>query len=190
MVTIKPTRVTGCSIPTPHLPSLSIIRGSKFIKAPSNTSPTAEKAARIFQSKAIDNKTPLSLGMIPLSPQGQAFTETHYWWIPVSAAAIFAALIERLAYDSSEWEDITLASNIFDNLSLQSCNAYLPDDDARGSGPSDGSGPSGGGGSKRKDTGGKSSSSSDGARRRLKKCRVAATVLGIVVNPVTTQTIP
>jgi hypothetical protein len=80
----------------------------------SNTSPTAKKAACIFQSKAIDNNTPITFGMIPLSHQDQAFTETRYWRLPVSAAAIFAVLIERLAADSSECEDIMLASNIRD----------------------------------------------------------------------------
>jgi hypothetical protein len=134
MVVIKPTQVTGYSIPTPHLPSLSIIHGSKFVKAPSNTSPTAEKAARIFQSKAIDDNTPLGFGMIPLSLQHQAFMETRYWRLPVSAAAIFAALIERLAYDSdsSNCEAIMLAKNIRDILSLQSRNAYPPDGDGSG----------------------------------------------------------
>ena len=96
MVTLKPTRVTGYGILTPYLISLSTIRGSKFVKVPSDTLPTAEKAARIFQSNAINNDTPLSYGMIPLSPHDQAFTERRYWRLPVSAAAIFAALIERL----------------------------------------------------------------------------------------------
>jgi hypothetical protein len=113
LFTINPTQVTGYSIPTPHLPILSIIRGSKFVKAPSNTSPTAKKAARIFQSKAIDNNTPLSFGMIPLSLEHQAFKEVWYWRLSVSTAAIFAALIKQLPYDSSasDCESIMLAKN-------------------------------------------------------------------------------
>jgi hypothetical protein len=177
VVVINPTQVTGYSIPTPHLPSLSIIRGSRLVKAPSKTSPTAKKAARIFESQTIDKNAPLRFGMIPLSLQHQAFMETRYWRLSVSAPAIFTALIERLAYDSSDCEAITLASNIRDILSLQSRNAYPLDDDddpSGGSGPSGGGGPGGGGwpsggGSKRKDTGGKGSPSSGHGKKKARK---------------------
>jgi hypothetical protein len=53
MVTLKPAQVTGCRILTPYLPNLSTICGSKFIKVPSNTLPTAEKATCIFHSNAM-----------------------------------------------------------------------------------------------------------------------------------------
>jgi hypothetical protein len=191
MVTINPTQATGNSIPMPYLPSLSIIRGFKFVKAPSNTSPTAKKAARIFQSKAIDNNTPITFGTIPLSHQDQAFTETRYWRLPVSAAAIFAVLIERLAADSSECEDIMLANNIWDILNLQSRNAYPLDDDARGS-PS-GGGPSGGGGrggSKRKDTGGESSSSPGKGKKKARKASGGGDGTGDCGELITTFQLP
>ena len=121
MVTLKPTHVTECTILTPYLPNLSTICGSNFVKAPSNTLPTAENVAHIFQSITINNDMPLSHGMIPLSPQDQAFTERHYWQLPVPTAAIFAALTEQLAHDASKCKDIRLARSIHDILSLQSC---------------------------------------------------------------------
>jgi hypothetical protein len=58
MITINPTAVAGFDIQTPHLPSLSIIRGTKFVKASSNASATAEKVARIFEPLVLDNNTP------------------------------------------------------------------------------------------------------------------------------------
>jgi hypothetical protein len=79
MITLKP--IEG-SIATPYLPRISIIRGPRFIVAPSNTSPSAEKVARIFESNAINKDTPVNHGMIPLSPQDQAFNETRYWRLP------------------------------------------------------------------------------------------------------------
>ena len=169
LVTINPAKVDGCSIFTPHLPTLSIIRGNRFIKAPSSTSPAAKKAARIFQPLLLDDNAPKSLGMIPLSSQDETFTERRYWRLPVPAAAIFAALIERLTYDSSKCDDIVLARNIRDILSLQSRNAYPPDHDTGGE-PSGGGGSGLGGGgrpqSKRKDVGDKSSSRSGKKKAR------------------------
>ena len=186
LVTLKPT---GSRILTTRLPSLSIMRGTKFVKAPSNTSATAKTAARIFEPLALDDNAPLSLGVIPLSPQDQAFTEKRYWRFPVPTAAIFGALIERLTYDSSssECEDIVLAKNIRAILDLQSRNAYRPDRFAGGSGLSGDDGPSGGGGpegggssgggpsagdrrrSKRKGTSGKSSSPSGKDKKKARK---------------------
>ena len=99
MLTLKP--IEG-SITTQYLPRISIIRGPRFVVTPSNTSCSAEKAARIFDSNDINKDTPVNLGMIPLSPQDQAFNETRYWRLPVSTGVIFAILIDRLALDSSE----------------------------------------------------------------------------------------
>ena len=59
LVTLKPAQVTGCTLITGYLPSVSTLCGSKFVEAPSNTLPTAESAARIFHSIAINNDTPL-----------------------------------------------------------------------------------------------------------------------------------
>lgn len=106
MITINPTAVAGFTIQTPHLPDLSIIRGKKFVDAPPNTSPTSEKVARIFEPLAVDDDKTPSYSRIPLSPEEQDFTETRYWRLPVPAAAIFSALLERLANDSSGCEDI------------------------------------------------------------------------------------
>ena len=158
LVTLKPAAVRYERIITQYLPNLSIIEDSRFVEAPVHTPATAGNVACIFHSKAINHDMPLSYGAIPLSPEDEAFTERRYWQLPVSPAAIFAALLERLGQDSSECDDIKLALNIRDTLSLQSHNSYVPDYDA---GPSDSSGPSGGGGggggcgeSKRKGTGG------------------------------------
>jgi hypothetical protein len=64
MLTINPTEVTGFRIPTLHLPSLSILCGTKFVKA---TSATAEKVPRVFEPSALDDNTPLNLVVILLS---------------------------------------------------------------------------------------------------------------------------
>ena len=183
LVTINPTEVAGFKIPTMHLPNLSIIQGTQFVKVPSTVSATAEKVARIFEPLALDDNTPGNLGMIPLSPDDQAFEEKRYWRLPVPAVAIFAALIERLPYDSSECVDIILANNIRDFLNLQSHGAYPPDDDAGGSDLSDDGGLSGGGGpshgggggisseglSKRKDAGSESSAFSEKGKKKARK---------------------
>jgi hypothetical protein len=165
MVTLKPAQVTGCTLLTSYLPSVSTICNLKFVEAPSNTLPTAKNAARIFHSGAINNDTPLSFGEIPLSPQNQTFPETRYWRLPVSAAAIFAALIERLQYDSSKCENNRLARNIRNTIDSQSIELY-PLDDA---GSSSGGSGRGGHGSKRerKDTG-SSSSSAEGKKKARK----------------------
>jgi hypothetical protein len=107
MVARKPTGVRSKFVT--HIPSLSIIRGSDFVEAPSDALPTANNVARTFQSNAINDNKPLSCGVIPLSPQDQAFKERRYWCLPVPTAAIFAALIERLGYDSSGCQAIRLA---------------------------------------------------------------------------------
>ena len=181
LVTINPTEIAGCKIPTMHLPNLSIIQGTQFVKAPSTVSATAEKVARIFEPLALDDNT--NLGMIPLSPDDQAFEEKRYWRMPVPAAAVFAALIERLPYDSSECVDIILANKIRDCLNLQSHGAYPHDDDAGGSDLSDDGGLSGGGGpshgggggisseglSKRKDAGSESSAFSEKSKKKARK---------------------
>jgi hypothetical protein len=193
LVTINPNKTAGCKIPTMYWPKLSIIQGTQFVEAPSTVSATAAKAARIFESLALDDNIPGNLGTIPLSPDDQAFEEKRYWRRPISAAAICVALIERLPYDSSECVDIILANNIRDFLNLQSHIAYPQDDDARGSDLSDdgglrgGGGPSHGGGggisseglSKRKDAGSESRHSPKKAKRRPEKYRVT---LGVVVN--------
>ena len=172
MITLQP--IEG-RISTQYLPRISIIRGPRFIMARSNTSPSAKNAARIFESNAINKDTPVNLGVIPLSPQDQAFNEMRYWRLPVSTGAIFAVLIERLALDSSDREDIILASSIRDILNLQSHNKYLPDALAEGSKPSGGIGPGGGGrrrgagGSKRKDRDGKGSPSSRKGKKKARK---------------------
>jgi hypothetical protein len=49
LVTINPTEAVRDSIPTKHLPSLSIRRGTKFVVAPANTSTTAQNAMRIIK---------------------------------------------------------------------------------------------------------------------------------------------
>ena len=128
------------------------------------------------------------MGTIPLSPQDPTFTETRYWRLPVSPAAIFAALIERLQYDSSKCEDIRLARSIRSLLDLQSMSAY-PLDDAGPLpplGPSGGSGPSGGGGrgghgSKRKGTGG--SPSSGKGNKKARKASGGASATGDCGEP-------
>jgi hypothetical protein len=175
----------------PYFPGVSIIQGSTFTEAPSNTLPTAENAARIFASKAVNDGTPLSPGVIPLSLP-EAFMETRYWRLPVSAASIFAALIARLEYDSSKCENILLAGIIRDILDLRRIENYLPSAGlSGGSVPSGGSGRGGGGTS-----GGGGPLSGHGlrgtqavvhrpekAKRRLERRRVAAAGLAIVVNP-------
>lgn len=126
MITLNPPRAGCCRI-TPHLPNLSIIRGHKFIKAPSNVSATANSACRVFEPSAIDNNTPENMGVIPLSPQDEGFNEKRYWRLPVPAAAVLAAIFERLPYESSQCEDIRLAHIIRDTLNLQRLGAYPPD---------------------------------------------------------------
>jgi hypothetical protein len=125
---------------------------------------------------------PIKVGMIPISPRDPAFEEKRYWRLPVPAAAIFAALIPRLQYDSSDCEGIVLANKILTVLMLK---RYDMDDGAGGSGGDGLSGGRGGGGrgggggssgggkrqSKRKNAGGKSSAS---AQKHKKKARKVA----------------
>ena len=147
LVTLDLTRAIRVVIPTPFLPPLSIIRGGKFVKAPSNTSPTAEHVARIFEPLALVDDSPLNPGVIPISPDGDTFDEERYWRIPVPSAPIFAALIARLHYGSSECPDIGLAKAIFYILGYQSLEIYSPDKNDGNGGPSGGGGgPSGGSG--------------------------------------------
>jgi hypothetical protein len=142
---------------TPYLPSLSIIHNDKFNVAPANTSTTATNVTCIFEPSEINEDTPLNLGILPISPNAEAFEEKHYWQLPVPAATIFAALMERLQNDLSKCEDIVLAKRILAYLTL---NHY--------SGPSGGGGPSGdiGGPS---GGGGSGEVSSGGERRQSKR---------------------
>ena len=162
----------------------------KFVKAASGTFPTSKNVARIFDPLALVNNSPFNPGAIPISPDDPAFKEKRYWRIPVPPAHIFAALIERLQYDSSRSQDIKLAKTIHHILGLQSLDEYPPDENggpagggggggggpSGGSGPNDdnedGGGPRGGGraSSKRKDTGGKSGASPR-PRKGAKKAR-------------------
>ena len=187
LVTLDPTRVIGDTICTPFVPPLSNIRGKKFVKAPSNTSPTSKNVARIFDPLALVDNSPFKPGVLPISPANQAFKEKRYWRIPVPPAPIFAALIEQFHYDTSGCQDIRLAKTIYYTLGLQSLDKYMLDENDGNSGPSGGGGgPSGGSGpndvnegggrpsrggrapSKRKRTGGKSSVS---PRKGIKKAR-------------------
>jgi hypothetical protein len=160
LVTLNPTTTARNIMTTPYLPGLSIIRNNKFEEAPANTSATAKNVACIFDSLDIEEDTPLNLGIIPLAPGVAAFKEKHFWWFPVFAGAIFAALKARLLNDSSECEDIVLAKRIV---------AYLTLKRVGGSGPSGSGGPSGGRGhgpsSGRVGGGG----SSEGGRRQSKR---------------------
>ena len=158
LVTLNPTRVVRDRISTPFVPPLSIIRGNKFVRARSNASPTSKNVARIFEPLVLDRNSPLNPGVIPISPDDQAFTERRYWRMPVSPAPIFAALIDRLRYDFSGCQDIRLAISIQYILSLQSIDEYSLDESDGNGEPSGGGGPRGGGRacSKRKDADGKS----------------------------------
>ncbi|KAF8814185.1 hypothetical protein BYT27DRAFT_6339444 [Phlegmacium glaucopus] len=155
LVTLNPTRVIGNRIFMPFTPPLSIIHGNKFVEAPSNTSPTSENVARIFESLALVDDSPLNLGMIPISPDDPAFKEQRYWRIPVLSAPIFAALVERLHYDSSGCQDIRLARIIRNILDLQRLDGYpLDENDGNGGSSGGGGGPSGGSGPNNDNEGG------------------------------------
>ena len=117
IVTLKPTEISGCNIPTLFFPFLSSRRGRAFVKAPSNAS---SNVVRIFDPFSLHDDAPQINGYIPLSPEDQAFNEERYWKLPVPAAAILAALVERLGYDQSECEDIILVTHIC----LRSRGAY------------------------------------------------------------------
>jgi hypothetical protein len=177
LVTIDPTKAAGDNIITPYLPSLSIIRGAKFVVAPANTSATAKNVARIFEPLPINEDTPINFGMIPISPHDQAFKEKRYWRLPlVPAAAIFAALIAQLQCDLSDCQDIVLANKILSCLILK---RYDTNDGAGGGGPSGGRGGGGRGGgggssgggrrrSKRKNAGGESSASAGKGKKKAR----------------------
>ena len=182
LVTINPTQTARNVIPTTHLPSLSIKHGTKFVVAPPNTSATAMNVARIFDPLAIDVDTPLDAGIIPISPDDEAFEEKRYWRLPVSAAAIFAALIARLQYDLSDCEDIILANRILASLIS---NRHGVGGGAGGPSGGRGSGRRGGRGrgdggrggglsggegrqSKRKDGGGESSASTEKGKKKAR----------------------
>jgi uncharacterized membrane protein YgcG len=189
LVTINPTEAARDSIPTKHLPNLSIRRGTKFVVAPANTSAAAQNAARIFEQLNININldTLRNGGVIPVSPDDEEFKEKRYWRLPpVPAAAIFAALIARLQYDSSDCEDILLANRIL--TSLMAKKHYGTGDGAGGSGPSGGrGGGSSGGGrrqSKRKGASGESSASAEKGKKKARNV-AGGDGLGIVVNPVT-----
>ena len=189
LVTLNPKRVIGERISTQFLPPLSIIHGKKIVKARSNTLPTSKNVARIFEPLALVNDSPFTPGAIPISPDGQAFEEKRYWRIPIPPAPIFAALIERLNYDSSECQDIKLVQTIHHILGLQSLDEYENDGNggpggggggpSGGNGPNDdnegGGGPSGGGraSSKRKAPGGKRRGGKRGASGTKKARRMS-----------------
>jgi hypothetical protein len=146
LVTLNPTQVLRDMIITPFNPPLFIISGKNFVKAPSNlnTSLTSRNVARIFESLALYNDSPLKLGVIPISCDDQAFNENRYWRIPVQPAPIFAALIDRsFHYDSSGCEDIRLAKTIYHYLALQDIDGS----DENNENINRDGGPSGGGGS-------------------------------------------
>jgi hypothetical protein len=146
LVTLNPTPIIGNMIITLFLPPLSVIRGKKFVKARSNTSltSTSKNVARIFDSLALDDNSPLNAGVIPISPADKAFEDKRYWKIPVHSAAVFAALINRLQYDSSGCKDIRLAGTIYHTLGLQSIDEYLSDENSGNGGPNGGGGPNDG----------------------------------------------
>ena len=169
LVTINTTGAAGDGISTQHLPSLSIRRGTKFVTAPSNTLATAQNTARIFEPLNIKMDTPRNHGVIPVSPYDEEFKEKRYWRLPVLAGAVVAALLARLAYVSSQCEDIILAKRIHIGLLAK---YFDTSDDASGlSGGASGGrggGGSGGGGrqSKRKGTSDESSASAKKGRKR------------------------
>jgi hypothetical protein len=189
LVTLDPTTAARNIMTTPYLPGLSIIHNNKFEEAPANTSATAKNVARIFDSLGIKEDTPFNLGIIPLAPGVAAFEEKRYWRIPVFAGAIFAALMARLPYDSSECEDIVLARKIVAHLMLKTSGGSGPSggpSGGRGGGKGDGprsdgssSGRGGGGGSreggrrqsKRKKASGEGSPSAE--KGKMKARRVA-----------------
>ena len=180
LVTLDPTTTVRNVMTTPYLPNLSINYNGTFVVAPPNTSATAGNVARIFEPLGIDGDTPFNPGILPISPGAEAFNEKHYWRLPISAAAIFAALMARLPNDLSECEDIILAKKIVAHLTL---NRYDGSGPTGGGGPSGGSvgglcGDGGGGGggssgggrrqSKRKNTSGESSASADKGKRKAR----------------------
>jgi hypothetical protein len=165
MITINPHEVAENEISTMYLPHLSIVRGDKFIRAPANATAATRNVARIFDPLALRGDSPKNLGIIPLSPQSEGFGEQRYWRLPVPAEAIFAALIERLHYDSSECEDIILANNIRDILNLQSHGEFLQDNAGDGSGHRRGGSPSGSRGDKRRGPSGREGGESSSKRK-------------------------
>ena len=151
---------------TPYLLGLST-RNNKFKEAPANTSATAKNVARIFDSLDIEKDIPFNPGIVPLA---LGVTEKCYWRIPVFAGAIFAVLMARLLYDSSECEDIVLARRIVAHLTLKSLSSG-------GSGPS--GGPSSGHGGGRGDgpssgRGGGGVGSREGGSSSAKKGKMSA----------------
>ena len=58
LVTINPAKTARNDLITPYLPSLSIIRGAKFVMARANTSATAKNVARIFEPLVVKPNTP------------------------------------------------------------------------------------------------------------------------------------
>ncbi|KIM85473.1 hypothetical protein PILCRDRAFT_365058 [Piloderma croceum F 1598] len=161
---------------TPYLPGLSIIDNHKFDVAPANMSATATNVARIFKPLEVKEDTPFNIGILSISPGAEAFKEKRYWQLPVSAAAIFAALVARLQNDLSGCEDIVLAKKIVAHLTLKRYSGPSSSGGPRG----DSGGPSGGGGggegpsggerrrSKRKNASGESSAPAKEGNRKAR----------------------
>jgi hypothetical protein len=168
LVTLNPADLARISIPTMYLPPLFKVRGHRFIHAPSNVSATANNVARIFDPLTIDENTPTSHGLIPLSPQNAEFSQKRYWRLPVLPMAILAALFERLQLDSSGCDDIKIAKDIRSILDLHTRGQY-----PQAAGGSGDDGPSRGGGgrssSKRKASDSESNASSDQGKKNARK---------------------
>jgi len=114
-------QLTGLTIQTPYLPSLSMLRQGQFIHAPSNKSATAMDVTRIFDSLAVTSGTQRRSGSIPLSPELSTFNQRRYWRIPATMGAILVALQERVGRKTYASKEITYTQNIFHVLRLKKC---------------------------------------------------------------------
>lgn len=96
LVILLPEELDRLQLVTHHLPNLSILDGSQFISAPTDTLPDAPGVARIFDVLAITDTLPEKYCRIPLSPYHIEFTHQRYWRLPAKPEVALMMLMERI----------------------------------------------------------------------------------------------
>lgn len=142
MVHLKPDELVDVEMPTVRFPNLSILSNGQWIPASANTSPSAPNAALIFDATAVATTPgPGRPANIPLSANQPDYFHKRYWRLPSSAfGGILSAIMLRVVNSpSNAYDELRLARNLFNYLSLQKDELEVPE-------TSDSAGPGGPGG--------------------------------------------
>lgn len=136
LVPLHPETLENLAIPTPHLPSLSIIQDDRFVPAPADTPPTAPNVARIFDALSLPDSAPIAPGLVPLSSSSPEFGEQRYWRLPVKQGVVLELLMQQaISLPGHYHVAVRLARAIYSILTLQIFGLDAENDKLDHSGP-------------------------------------------------------